>query len=227
MSEIVVLAPVLRRPDRALPVAQSLRATGDHRLVFLCSPGDREESRACQSVMTVVENVEVVIVPWESGSGDYARKINYGVRHTSEPWIFQGADDLHFHDGWAEVALSHARRTGKRVIGTNDLGNVRVIRGRHSTHSLVARSYIEELGTLDGPGAMMHEGYFHNFCDDEMIATARARKEFAMAIDARVEHLHPNWGKGARDKTYDKGEARFAEDRQVFYRRVRPGMRRR
>jgi hypothetical protein len=224
-AEIVVLVPVLDRPHRALPLAVSVRDSSDARVMFLCTPGDKAEIKACSKARKRVSNVEVVEVPFELGPGDYARKVNLGVLITDEPWLFQGADDLIFHSGWAEEALHTAARTGRRVIGTNDMGNRRVKAGRHSTHSLVARSYIEEIGTVDEPGKMLHEGYFHNFCDDELIQAATRRREFAMALSAKVEHLHWRWPtlagtpKAERDATYDRAEAEFHEDRMRYNRR--------
>jgi hypothetical protein len=48
-----------------------------------------------------------------------------------------------------------------------------VIRGEHSTHPIIVRSYIEGQGAIDEPGKALHEGYWHNFVDDELIGTAR------------------------------------------------------
>jgi hypothetical protein len=80
--------------------------------------------------------------------------------------------------------------------------------GRHATHSLVHADY-RECGTLDEPWKLLHEGYWHNFVDDELVGTAMLRGTFAMAGDAHVEHLHPNWRKAADDETYRRGMASF------------------
>ena len=208
---VVVLAPVLDRPHRAQPLSDSL---GDAiRLVYLCSPGDKDEIAAC-----LATGRETVIVPFEHGDGDYARKINYGIRHTDEEWVFQGADDLRFHEGWLEAALSTRITRQRGVIGTNDLGNRLVKHGVHSTHSLVNRAYVER-GTADEPGKLLHEGYVHNFCDTEMVETARRRGEFIAARRSIVEHLHPNWKKAEMDETYAMGLDRFREDQLLFFKR--------
>jgi hypothetical protein len=209
---IAVLAPVLNRPERARPLADSLRSTSTARLVLLCSPGDRDEIAACRKVARHDSRIDVIVVGWQPGPGDYARKVNEGVRRTVEPWLLNAADDLLFHDGWDREALDVADRTGRRVIGTNDLCNRRVIRGRHSTHSLVHRSYIDEVGTVDRQGVMLHEGYRHNFCDDELVQTAIHRREFVMAARSHVQHLHPNCGHGDDDDTYRRGMEGFRED---------------
>lgn len=211
---VVVLVPVLNRPDRAEPLAASLRETSEARLLFLCSPRDGREYRACRAAARRFPNVEMTVVEWRNGPGDYARKINYGVRATQEPWIFQAGDDLRFHEGWEEEAL--ALSDVRRVIGTNDLCNPRVRSGRHSTHTLVAREYVEERGTIDEPGKMLHEGYAHNFVDDEFIGTARSRNEYGFAAASHVEHLHPMRGEVPLDSTYRLGLAGFDADREIL-----------
>src|SRR6188768_4569590 len=146
---------MLGRGHTAAPLARSVRDTApDARVVFLVTTGDAA-GRACRKV----RGAETILVPFPRENGDYARKVNYGVSATDEPWVFQGACDLRFHPEWLTAALRAANTRRKRVVGTQDLGNRLVLRGRHSTHSLVARSYIEEIGTGDEPGKLLHEGY--------------------------------------------------------------------
>lgn len=215
-----MLVPVLDRPERAAIVTASLRATTDAQLVFLVSPGDVGEREAIERVRRRERDVSMLVVRFPPGPGDYARKINLGVEVTSAEWLFQGADDLRFHDGWLDRALA-AAEDGHRVIGTNDLCNPRCISGRHSTHSLVHRSYVEGVGTVDEPGKMLCEQYGHNFCDDELVGTAQFRGEFRHARTSVVEHLHPNCGEIAMDATYVRGlePKQFASDRVLFHQR--------
>lgn len=215
---VAILVPVLARPRNAAPLLEGLRATTEARVVFLVQKHDRRERMALERARFRYDNVDVVVVPFHHGHGDYARKINHGVDATTEEWLFQAADDLLFHQGWLEEALRMADETGRRVIGTNDMCNPRVMSGRHSTHTLVHRSYIEEVGTVDEPGRMLHEGYWHNFVDDELVVTAQYRREFVPAKQAYVQHLHPNCGKAEMDATYESGlnQARFTADRQLF-----------
>lgn len=230
---IVVLVPVFDRPQNADPLVASLRETTDALIVFLISRKDGREARAVRMAQARYAGVEAEIVGWRQGHGDYAKKINHGIRITDEPWIFQAGDDIRFHPGWIDAALAAARdptlrpqpRQGvlapARVIGTNDLCNPRVMSGRHSVHNLVHRSYVEEHGTIDEPGKLLHEGYRHNFCDDELIATARRRGEFVFARKAVVEHLHPLHTKGEMDRTYRLGQAGFDVDRRLHAMRRR------
>lgn len=211
---MAVLIPVLNRPARVGPLvesitsAQSLAWTNP---VFICSPNDQAEIAAVRDA-----GLEPLIAGWHPGRGDYARKMNLAFVETVEPYVFLGADDLNFNLGWADVAIATQMRSGACVVGTNDLGNARTMNGTHSTHTLVHRGY-GECGTVDDPGVLLHDGYWHNFVDDEFVQTAVARRTYAHAATAVVEHLHPDWKKGGVDETYRLGKQHFEDDR-VYYR---------
>lgn len=220
MNEVVIIIPVLGRPERVEPLLASLeRGRGEtpYRALFVASPGDRGELRAIQRA-----GADVLVASWPPGDADWAMKTNLACRETSEPWIFTGADDLCFCEGWADRALECAA-AGERVgvVGTDDLGNAKVRAGQHSTHSLVRRAYVQRRGTVDERGKLLHEGYSHNFSDCELVETAKARGAWLFCAESRVEHLHPNWSKGRGDRTYQKGQRHFARDRALFQRRRR------
>lgn len=185
----------------------------EHRIVFFCSPGDDREIEACQAT-----GETVVVMREPPTPGDYARKINmaFKILLPGELWVFTAADDLCFCPNWDWRALTCAQRLNKTVIGTNDLGNERVMRGDHSTHTLVSRFYVDQYGTCDEAGKLYHEGYGHWFCDDEMVRTARVRGEFVSCLESEVPHLHPEWGKGVHDATYEKGQSSLWHDKELF-----------
>lgn len=213
---ITILVPVLNRPRNAQPLIASIliaSATAP-RVIFLCSPGDTDEIRACGQT-----DVEVHIVDWAAGPGDWARKINRGFTLTTSDYCLLGADDLRFHPGWDTEALKVAAETGAGVIGTNDLGNATVMRGLHSTHPLVRRAYVDEHGTVDEPGVCLHEGYNHQWVDTELVETAKMRGEWAFAKSSHVEHLHPMWHKSKMDATYEKALSTSKEDYAHFQER--------
>jgi Glycosyl transferase family 2 len=146
----------------------------------------------------------------------FAERMNAGYRNTSEPFVFMTGDDVRFRKGWLDQAQAVA---GERfdVVGTNDLGNPRVIAGEHATHILLRRTYLDEVGaSWDGPGSIAHEGYGHWYVDDEIVTAAKQRDTWAMAIDSHVEHLHPQWGKGPDDNIYRRGIATATADGALF-----------
>lgn len=211
---LVILIPMLGRPHRIRPLLDSIEAsTPRAQVLFLLSPADRTVRQTVEQEGRTFHEVHYRPV------GDYARKINCGVRVTSAPWLFTAADDLRFHPGWFETALAMAQ-PGIGVIGTNDLGNPRVLAGEHATHFLVARWYTD-LGTMDRPGELMCTDYPHEFVDDELVGTAKKRGMWAMALDAHVEHLHPNWGKAKIDALYQQQPARMRMGQTIYRRRIR------
>jgi hypothetical protein len=216
---VAVLIPVLQRPHRVRPVAVSaLSATPDCRIVFLCTDDDTSEIEAVRAASDEFgPRIDWDVVPYQR-YGDYARKINRGYQITDDEFMLFGADDLEFHDGWFEHAVA-VMSDEIAVVGTQDRANRRVIAGEHSTHPLVARWYIDQCGTIDEPGKALHEGYRHEFVDDEFIATAKARSVFGFANDAVVEHLHPAVGKAPLDDLYREEPRRMVQGRVLFERR--------
>jgi hypothetical protein len=215
---IDVLVPVLGRPQNAQPLADSLRenTTAPVRLLFLASPGDSEEIAAIEAA-----EADYLVMDFEAGSGDFARKINAGFRATEHPFVLSGADDIEFTPGWDDRVLA-AAESGKGVIGTNDQANKHVMAGLFSTHPVIRRSYVlEHGGSLDGPGFVYHEGYDHNYVDRELAHLAQSRDEWIFVSDAVVAHRHPGWNAAiTAGETYAKGRRRFHEDHVLFIERA-------
>jgi hypothetical protein len=151
----------------------------------------------------------------------FAKKVNLGYAKTSEPWLFLVGDDVKFHAGWLDHAQHVAGELKADVVGTNDLGNPRVMAGEHATHLLVRRSYVDSVGaSWDGPGVVCHEGYRHWFVDDELVTAAKQRGVWQMALGSIVEHNHPLWGKADDDEVYRLGQESAEADRKVFRSRL-------
>lgn len=208
---LVIAVPVLRRPHRVVPLIDSIEdATPEpHRTLFVCTPGDADEIAAIKNA-----GAEWIETPEAYTSGDYARKINLAYRATWEPLLFLAADDLHFHPDWFSNAFDKLA-DGVGVVGTNDLGNRRTRRGEHSTHSLVTREYADR-GTIDEPHKILHEGYPHEFVDDELVQTAQKRGAYAHARNSHVEHMHPHWNKAPLDDLYRDEPRRMIAGRRIF-----------
>jgi hypothetical protein len=216
LPSTAVLVPMLGRPHTVAPLARSLadNTPEPHRLLFVCSPKDRAVHEAVRA-----EGLEPLVLSDPPGRGDYARKIHAGIAATDDPLLFLGACDLQFHYRWLSRAIAKLAR-GVGVVGTNDLGSPRVIRGEHATHCLVTRDYVSR-GLVDGTPGLLFEGYQHEWVDDELIGTARSRNALAFAPDSHVEHLHPSWGKAPMDPMYAKQRQRMRGDRPLFLNRRR------
>lgn len=218
MSDLAILVPVLGRPHRVTQLLDAVeRATPDCRVLFLADVGDSAEIDAIKAEQRSLRRpFSVDLADCPDGS-NYAAKINRGVRLTTEPYVFTGADDLDFKPGWFEAALA-AIQPGIGLIGTQDLCNARVIAGEHATHFLVTREYAE-LPCIDGSPGPLCEEYPHEFVDDELIGTARKRSAYAFAADSIVEHLHPDVGKAPSDPLYAAQRDRMRRGRPIFNRR--------
>jgi glycosyltransferase involved in cell wall biosynthesis len=211
VEPVVIIVPVLDRPHRVRPLMTDVAAatTERYRLLFVADDTDDREIDALEQ-----NGADYIVVGPDRAT--YAKKINDGIRVSSEPWIFTGADDLHFHPAWLELACA-GMDDHVQVSGTKDLLNPTVTAGTASTHSLVKRSYVQEVGgTLDGgPGTLFHEGYQHEYPDVEMVEVATMRGIFR-STEAVVEHLHP-WGKKAPvDPTYLKGYRTRKQDCDLY-----------
>lgn len=215
MTDVVILIPTLERPHHIKPLMESIKDTTDRaRALFICNKQSYYTLKAIErhgGDILMIDSKPFI-------HGDYAKKINYGYRNSTEPLIFLGATDLKFHPNWLENAERHLSRR-IHVVGTNDLGNPAVLNGEHSTHSLVTRKYVDKYGTIDKRHAILCEEYWHEWVDNEFLETAKARRAFAMAMDSHVEHVHPAFGKNKWDETYRAWKKRTIEGGKLFEQR--------
>jgi len=218
---IDILIPVLNRPQNAQPVVDSIRAntTVDHTITFICSYGDDDQVDACWNTNAR----PLAMATWPPGPGDAAKKWNLGFRVTEGEFVFTAADDVTFTPGWDTAILAEAERTGAGMVGSQDDANPLVKKGKHSTHSLFRRSYIDEVGGtfFDGPGIVYHEGYDHQWIDTEAVKAAMDRGEWAFARKSVVRHHHPFYDKTVgMDDTYAKALGDASHDSRLFKERV-------
>jgi hypothetical protein len=218
-EEVAVIVPVLKRPQNAEPFMRSLRAsTGLATAYAIAEEGDEETAKAWE--------VAGAVVVRSDSHHTFAEKVKLGYQVTSNlaeppPWLFLAGDDVHFHPGWLDHAQHVANMLHGDVVGTNDLANERVMSGDHATHLLIRRSYVDAVGaSWDGPGVVCHEGYRHNFVDDEIVTAAKQRGVWQMSLGSVVEHRHPVFNTAEDDEVYQLGGSSFEADRKVFQARL-------
>lgn len=211
---VAVIVPVLSRPQNVRPFMESLRAsTGLATAYFVCDPHDTVEQDAVRA------NGGTVLTH-DSPYTTFSVKANYGYRNTSEPWLLFVGDDVMFRPGWYDRAI---RAAGDRfhLVACEDLSSLNRLHG-HAVHPLVRRVWIDEHGaSWDGPGTVAHEGYRHNFVDNEWSVVARQAGVFIDAPDAVVEHLHPLFKKAESDAIYEKGQFSYERDKRLFEKRLK------
>jgi len=229
---IDIIVPVLSRPQNAQPLVDSIKAntTVEYDLHFVCSPDDDEQIDAC--IKATGWTLDILAVDWQPGPGDAAKKWNYGYKITdfgpdnpkTYPYVFMAADDITFTPGWDVEVLKVAERTGAGMVGTNDQANPLVMRGRHSTHSLFSRAYINSVGGtfFDGPGVVYCESYDHQYIDLEAVKAAMDRGQWAFAMNSVVAHHHPIYDRTvAYDDTYRKALGDASADKRLYTERLK------
>lgn len=214
-----VIVPTVGRPQNAEPFMSSLRATANKASAYAVHDHDDTATieawgAAGATLIDVSDHLEL------ERPARFSERINIGYACTDEPWLFITGDDVLFRVGWLSNAAMVAGRD-YHVIGTNDLGNPRVMAGQHATHLLIRRSYVDEMGaSWDGPKVVCHEGYHHCYVDDEIVVVAKSRGVWAMALSSVVEHLHPWFGKADEDWVYKLGQKNIEADHWKFERRL-------
>jgi len=207
---ISILIPTFGRADKIDEVYDNIKSNTSHQheIIFITEDRDQASTLKAARKLAYTNNVH---------EGNYAGAIQSGVNASIYRFIFFGADDLHFHPNWDIEAMYQFSPTVK-VVGTNDLHNVHVLAGHHSTHHLVDRQYLNTVGGVvdAGPGSVLYPGYDHNFSDTEFIGTARWRGVFAPCLSSLVEHRHFAFGLAYRDATYDKGYKNFDADARLY-----------
>jgi len=222
-DSLVVVVPVLRRFHRVAPFLESLEAATPepHRTIFVATAGDLAMIETIVAAAAELPTIQLEILA-PNRVGDFARKINHGYRVSSEPFIFVGADDLAFRPNWWPAARAYFDDPNIGVVGTQDLApTARAREGTHATHVLVRRQYADDFGTIDEPYKICHEGYVHEYVDDELVGTAKYRKAWIFAHDSVVEHLHPSWGKAPTDTLYRDQRRRMVVSRRLYTTRKR------
>lgn len=150
---------------------------------------------------------------WKDEGSSWGRRLNFMVKHTTEPFLFLCADDVKFHDGWLGAA-HRCMGSMEGVVFVNDLHNPA------GTLALISRHYIDtEGGPADEPGAIIHPGYRHCYSDTELLAVAQGRGKHRYCPDSIVEHMHPAAGKAEWDDVYEAGSSAINTDRALYQER--------
>ena len=212
-----ILIPTLGRHDRVCRLLENIEATSgpDLEVYFIV------ESEDTGTIEAVAASHAHLI--YNHGPPTYASCINTAYRETVEPFLFLGADDIVFTDGWLERASARFSDPGVGIVGTED---PMLPHPDHSTHSLVRREYIgESSGCLDLPDTVLYP-YWHGYTDYELVGVAKSRQAYVYSADSQVEHHHPGWDSLGRvrggtelDNTYRKGNRNHWSDTVRFIER--------
>lgn len=209
-----ILIPTLGRAHVLGPLVENIQQTtpkGAYCIVFVIDQDDTPTHDA----LALIGAPKVLV-----HDGTYPEKINAGYIAGDGEFVVPTADDVVFHEGWLEAALSSFNE-GIEVVGTRDLSPA-TESGEHATMPILRRSYCEDPGAAwDEQGTVFHAGYRHNFCETETCQLAQHRGMWTFNPDSVIEHLHPAWGTREVDDTDRRGNLQGWEDDEALYIRRR------
>lgn len=187
------------------PLLENIEATTPepHRVLVVSS--DPAIDQICQ-------RAGVECLPDDGRGTTWGQRLNHAFDHLQwgVQYLFLGADDVVFHQGWLSAA--HAvMNDADQVVSVNDTLT------DEGTLALVSRRYVELYsGVCDEPNTVIHPGYRHCYSERELYDTARARGRFAYAAESVVEHNHWLAGKSELDSIYQDGENAKRNDQLIF-----------
>jgi hypothetical protein len=104
------------------------------------------------------------------------------------------ADDIVFRtQGWDTKVKEQAPEDGIFVLSYDDLGRPK----REDGHPFIGRKFIEIMGYLTYPRLS------HSCVDNWVVDIAKAVNRYVYS-DIIIEHIHPKYGKGLWDTTYQE-----------------------
>lgn len=216
---IDVITPTLWRSDRLAVYAHNVHeaTAAEHVVTFVAEADDQATLDVVGYLQSVDASIRLVV-------NDRAKSclgaFNAGVAASTEPFWFASGDDVRFHAGWDALCLAKMNAE-TWVVGTNDLYNPNVTRGRAATHFLVDRRFSDSIGgTYDEtPGVVAWEGYGHDYFDWELVEVAKAHGRWAPCLESVVEHRHWAFKQSRRDATYERNLSMCEGDRALHDRR--------
>jgi hypothetical protein len=198
VTSIAIVIPTYGRVHKLEALTTNIAQTTvgrPHLPLFIVDPDDRD-------TCTTLHHLNA---PFVFHAGTYPQKSNAGFRASDNEVILIAGDDVIFHDGWFDAAISAFDDPEAGVVGGPDLSPV-TENGQNVTMPIVRRSYINDPGGAWGEtGTVLHEGYHHNWSETELWHLAQHRGRARFAEGCVIEHRHPTWGKGELDDTYQRG----------------------
>jgi len=194
-NKIAIIIPTRGRPERVAKLLDNIEktTTEPYAVYFGVDPDDIATKAACKAL-----NANMVI---NATPSKYGPTINNCYHKTAEPFLMLAADDVEFTKGWDTDMLKVMENPKIGIVGHIDNWPISKT-GKHGSHLLVRRSYIQtHSGVEDEPDVIYSSAYNHYNTDIETEQTAMKRGAFAMS-DALIHHHHWCNGEAVKDETY-------------------------
>lgn len=204
MSEIAIFIPSLNRPHKLEPLIENIKenTTIPYQIYFMVSDNESVE---------ILKRLKQKYFK-DEGDTRYVTRMNFLYKHSTEPYMFMGSDDIWFHKDW-DTELMKVVKDFPFVV-CDDMLNP------NGTMAFIDRKYIDEQsGCMDAPEVLFYPHYQHNYADTEQFETAKKRGVFARCLTSKVEHQHYVNGKSKIDDTYTRSNQYSDSDAQLFYSR--------
>ena len=211
---LTIVLPTRGRPAQLTACLNSLAQTASGvRIVLVMDEDDAATLELAAQYQGTLPIHPLVVKPGYTA----AEKWNMGADAATTNTLVFAADDLVFHDGWAEkttVALK-AFPDGSALVGFDELAD-----SPHPLHYAVTRKLLTEING----GVLSVPHYRSWYMDVELCAKARAHGRYLPKCGAIVEHRHPQHGTAPIDATHRLGFlANQHRDRWIFQQRERAG----
>jgi len=203
-KQILVIVPTRGRPDWALRLSESHRATTDglSDIVFMVDDDDPCAAEYVDRVPNVVVGNPAKLVEWTN---------RIAVANVDNYQVFGSVGDDHLFEtiGWERLILSGFDAVGGTGVVYGDDG----YQGENlPTACFVSTDIVAALGWMAPPQLE------HMFCDNFWLALGRALGRVRYVPAVKITHLHPAAGKAEWDASYREtnSDAKMTADQQAW-----------
>jgi glycosyltransferase involved in cell wall biosynthesis len=211
MKQIAVLIPTYHRYKKLEPLVKNLFSCSTEAEAYFVIDPDDQDSRMTLNALSKRYPLHIFMC-----KGEYVEAVNEVYKITREPFIFCGADDIEFTQGWDKKLLKSIE--GYQVTGGVDDWPVSQS-GCHTSHPLIRRTYIDETGTsLGHPGFVYNPERKHFHVDIEMEQLAWHRGVIKINRDCIIHHHHWVNKQVEDDDTYKHSRTVIASDTEHYNR---------
>ncbi len=205
MHEIAILIPTYGRAHKLAGIKANIEATCKQNIYIICSEEDPETFNEATRL-----GLNIII-----SGGRYVEGINLGYKLTDEPYLLFGADDIEFTPDWDKKLLKYFDDPKIGIVGSPDDWTISQT-GKHGSHPLVKRAYIQEFsGTYDEPDIPYSPFYKHYMADIETEQVAQMRGAWVQG-EAEIKHHHWVNKQAEKDATYVRGMKNLQHDMEVY-----------
>ena len=208
---IDVLIPTYKRPQKVRFLIENIKKTSSKiSPLFIIHPSDTETEQ-----ILIEKNQNYIKTFLE-----YIGCINLGVKKTSNPFIFCGADDIEFTKDWDLKLLKVMKDKKIMVTGGTDDWTVSQS-GVHISHPMVRRTYLDYGAYWNATSKDLYSPeYKHYQADIELEQLAHFRGVIKVCKNCTIHHHHYVNGKTQIDETYTKSrDKHIKNDTDIYLKR--------